>query len=86
MVPEDNDQTELISEVTPLQALAYELHEMYTVLTEAGFPPKIAATIVAFQMNEMLANTMDASDMEEDEDDEGWGEGEDEDLAEGSAD
>lgn len=75
MVPEDlNDQTEIISDVTPLQALAYELNEMYEALRNAGFPTKIAALIVAIQMNEMLANTMDSSEI--DDDDEGWGEDE----------
>lgn len=70
MVPEENEQTEVISDVTPLQAMAYELNEIYEALCKADFPERTAAFIIAIQMSDMLSNTMGESDMEFDEDDE----------------
>jgi hypothetical protein len=81
MGPEDNiDQTEIISEVTPLQALAYELNEVYVCLVEADFPEHIAALIVAKYMESSLVHKDEYIGLsDDDEDDEDW------DIEEGEA-
>lgn len=66
MVPEDNEQTEIISDVTPLLAMAYELNELFGVLREAGFSERVAALITSAYMAELMGEKMPESEDDED--------------------
>lgn len=71
-----DQQTEIVTEITPLKALMIEMHELYTVLEEVGFTERQSSLIVAHQMSVALSNQLEHDDFEDDEDDEEWSEDE----------